>query len=82
MECQKTTNLLDILPNQPSKFKTKNWFEINDNPRETYNTNSQIKFKTSILMSSLCDYGYACILLNWIIRIFKKIFIKYKHTIQ
>ena len=69
MEYQKTINLLDILPNQPLKFKTKNWFEINDNPRGTYNINSQIKFKTSILMSSLCDYGDACILLNGIIRI-------------
>ena len=69
MEYQKTINLLHILPNQPLKFKTKNWFEINDNPRGTYNTNSQIKFKTSILMSSLCDYSDACILFNGIIRI-------------
>ena len=46
-------NLLDNTPNQPSKFRTKNWFEINDDARGTYNTNSQIKFKTSMLKSNL-----------------------------
>ena len=40
-------NLLDYKPNQPSKFGTKKWVEINDDVRERYNTNSQIKFKTS-----------------------------------
>ena len=33
-----------------------NWVEINDYSRRTYNTNSQIKFKTSMLNSRLCDY--------------------------
>ena len=36
---------------------TKDWVEINDDTRGTYNTNSQIKFKTSMLKSSLCDYS-------------------------
>ena len=49
MECQKIINLLDNTPNQPNKFITKKWLEINDESRETYNNNSQIKFKTSIL---------------------------------
>ena len=30
MEYQKIINLLDNTPNQPSKFKTKNWAEVND----------------------------------------------------
>ena len=30
MEYQKINTLLDNTPNQPSKFKTKNWVEIND----------------------------------------------------
>ena len=30
MEYQKIINLLDSTPNQPSKFKTKNWIKIND----------------------------------------------------
>ena len=50
MEYQKTINLLDNTPNQPSKFRPKNWVEINDDSRGTYNSNSQIKFKTSIVM--------------------------------
>ena len=48
-------NLLHNTPNEPTKFRTKNWAETNDKSRGTYNTNSQIRFKTSILGSSLCD---------------------------
>ena len=48
MEYQKVINLLDNTPNQPSKFKTKTWVEINDDSRETYKTNSQSKLKTSM----------------------------------
>ena len=49
---------------QPPKYKTKNLVEINDDSRDLYNTNSQIKFKTSILRSSLCDYSDAYILVK------------------
>ena len=61
--------MLDNIPNQPSKFGTKNWVEINDDPWGMYNTNSQIKFKTSMLKSSLCDYSDAYILVKWTISI-------------
>ena len=37
MEYQKIANWIDDALNQPSKFKTKNWVEINDEPRGTYN---------------------------------------------
>ena len=40
MEYQKIMNLLDKTSNQLTKFKTKNWIEINDDSRGTYNTNS------------------------------------------
>ena len=33
------------------------WAEINYGSRGTYNVNSQIKFKTSMLRSVLCDYS-------------------------
>ena len=56
MVYQKVINLLDNTWNQPSKFRTKNWVEINDDSHGTYNTNSEIKFKTSMLRSSLCNY--------------------------
>ena len=45
MEYQKIANLIDDTSNQPSKFRTKNWVEINDESRGAYNVNSQIKFK-------------------------------------
>ena len=61
MEYQKIANLIDDALKQPSKFRTKNWVEINDESRETYNVNSQIKFKTAMLKSSLCDYSDAYI---------------------
>ena len=62
MEYQKIANLLDdASSNQPSKFKTKNWVGINDESRGTYNVNSRIKFKTTVLKSSLCDYSDAYI---------------------
>ena len=43
MEYQKIINLLDNKPNQPSKFRTKSWVEINYDACGSYNTNSQIK---------------------------------------
>ena len=48
-EYQKIRNLLDHTPNQISKSRTKNWVEINNDARGTYNTNNQTKFKTSML---------------------------------
>ena len=53
MEHQKIINLLDNTSNQPTKFRIKKWIEINDEERGIYNTNSQIKFKTSMLRSGL-----------------------------
>ena len=53
MEYQETINLLDNASNQPSKFRTKNLVEINDDSGATYNANKQIKFKTIILKPSL-----------------------------
>ena len=57
-------NLLDNTQNQPTKFRAKNWVEINDDSRGRYNTNSQIKFKTLMLKSGLCDYIDANILVS------------------
>ena len=62
MEYQKIANLIDDASNQLSKFRTKNWVEINDELRGTYSANSQIKFKTIMVKSSLCDYSCAYIL--------------------
>ena len=64
MEYQKIANLIDDTSNKPSKFRTKNWVEINDESRGTYNVNSQIKFQTAMLKSSLYDYIDAYILVK------------------
>ena len=64
MEYQKIANLIDDTSNQPSKFITRNWVEVNDESRGTYNVGSQIKFKTTMLKSSLCDYSDVYILLK------------------
>ena len=65
MEYQKIANLIDDnILNQPSKFRTRNWIEINDESKGAYNVNSQIKFKTTMLKSSLCDYSDAYILVK------------------
>ena len=64
MEYQQIANLIDDASNQASKFKTKNWVEINNESRETYNVNSQIKFKTTMLKSSLWNYSDTYILVK------------------
>ena len=56
--------MIDDASDQPSKFRTKNWVEINDISRATYNVNSQIKLKTTMLKSRLCDYNNAYILVK------------------
>ena len=69
MEYQKIANLLDnevalSASNKPSKFRTRNWVEINDDIRGAYSPNKQIRFKTAMLRSSLCDYSDAYILVK------------------
>ena len=64
MEYQKITNLLDDSSNKFSKFRTKNWVEINDESRGKCNNDKQIKFKTTMLRSTLCDYSGEYILVK------------------
>ena len=64
MEYLKIINLSGNISNQPSKFRTKNWIEINDYIRGVYSPNKQIRVKTAILRSSLCDFSDAYILVE------------------
>ena len=57
------SNLLNDESNQPSKFRTRNWVEINDESRGTY-TSNDIKFKTTMLRSNLFDYADVYILVK------------------
>ena len=56
--------MLDNTSNQPSKFRRKNWVEINDDIGRGCSPNKQIRYKTPMLRSSSCDYGYANVLVK------------------
>ena len=56
--------MLDSTPDEPSKFTTKNWVEINYESKELYSTGCDIKSKTTVLRSSLCDYSDIYILVK------------------
>ena len=64
MEYQKITNLSNDASNKPSKFGTRNWVEINDDIKDAYSPNKQIRFKTAMLRSSFCDYSDTYILVK------------------
>ena len=48
MEYQKIANLLENISENLSKFRTRNWIEINDESRRNY-ANNDIRFKTTML---------------------------------
>ena len=64
MEYQNIENLLNDASNKPSKFRARNWVEINDDIRGAYSPNKQIRFKKVTLRSSLCDYSDSYILVK------------------
>ena len=63
MEYQKIAIMLESTSDNLSKFKTRNWVEINNESKGNY-TNSEIRFKTTVLRSDLCDYADSYILVN------------------
>ena len=64
MEYQKIIILLDKTPNQPTIFRGKNWVKINYESWGVHKKDNQIRFKPSVLWSSLCDYTHAYILVK------------------
>ena len=61
MEYQKIANLLGNTSDKVPRFITKKWIEVYDQSGEKCNTIKQIRFKTSMLRSDLCDYSDAYI---------------------
>ena len=63
MEFQKITNFLDTTPDDKDlpRFVTKKWIEVFDQTVVNYNFNKEIRIKTSMLTSDLCDYSDAYI---------------------
>ena len=64
MEPQKIVNLLNDTDNENSKFATKKWYVIDSESKGVYSHENPIKFLTSSLESSLCDYSDAYILVT------------------
>ena len=64
MEYQEINNLLGSTSDKVSKFITKKWIEVGNLSGKPYNTDRQIKFKTSMLRSDLCDYSDAYIVVE------------------
>ena len=64
MEYQKITNLLDTMIDEIPRFITKKWVKIYDQSSSAdnrYKPNNQIRFKTSMLRSDLCEFSDAYI---------------------
>ena len=67
MEYQKIINLLDTISDNVPRFITKKWIEVHDqsgNAEDRYKPSKQIRFKTSMLRSDLCDYSDAYIVVK------------------
>ena len=66
MEFQKIVNFLDTAPNDKNlpKFTNKKWIEVYDQSERNYSPNKEIRIKTSMLRSDLCDYSDAYIVVK------------------
>ena len=72
MKYQKITNLLSTTSDNVRRFITKKWVEVHDqssNAEDRYNPRKQIRFKTSMLRSDLCDFSDAYIVVKGTITI-------------
>ena len=65
IETQKIVNLLNDTDNESERFLTRKWYVINNQNNTEYvdgnNDDSNIKFETKVIKSSLCDYSDAYI---------------------
>ena len=63
MEFQKIVNFLDTTSDNKDlpRFVTKKWVDVHDQSGGKYNVNKEIRIKTSMLRSNLCDFNDAYI---------------------
>ena len=74
MKYQKIPNILGTTPNHVPRFITKKWIEVHDqsgNVEDRYKPSKQIRFKTSMLRSGLCDFSDAYIVVKGTITLTK-----------
>ena len=65
MEFQKIVNFLNAnFDENLPRFITKKWVEVYDQSGGNYNANNEIRIKTSMLRSDLCDYSDAHIVVK------------------
>ena len=66
MEFQKIANFLDTTSDDKDlpRFVTKKWIEVYDQSEGNYNVNKEIRIKTSMLRSDLCDFNDAYIVVE------------------
>ena len=66
MEFQKIANFLDTTPDDKDlpRFVTKKWIEVYHQSGGNYNVNKEIRIKTSMLRSDLCDFSDAYIVVK------------------
>ena len=59
MEFQKIVNFLETTSDDKDfpRFLTKKWIEVYDQSKGNYNVNKEIRIKTSMLRSDLCDFN-------------------------
>ena len=76
MEFQKLVNFLDTTSDDKDlpRFVTKKWIEVYDQSEGNYNVNKEIRIKTSMLRSDLCDFSDAYIVVKGTITVTKKTF--------
>ena len=67
MEYQKTINLLDTASDNAPRFNTKKRIDVYDQTGGIFNTNKQIRFKTLMLQSDLCNCSDAYIVIKAVI---------------
>ena len=71
MEFQKIINLLDITSDDKDlpRYVTKKWIEVYDQSEKNYNPNKEIRIKTLMLRSDLCDFSDAYIVVKGVITV-------------
>ena len=74
MEYQKFTKMLGAIIDEVPRFITKKWIEVHDQSGGTYNVNKEIRIKTSMLRSNLCDFNDVYIVVKGNFTVTKKIF--------
>ena len=67
IQFQKIVNFLDTTFDDKDlpRFVTKKWIEVYDQSEGNYNVNKELRIKTSMLRSGLCDFSDVYVVVNY-----------------